>query len=184
MPRRIHLALNTADNYPLAYFLTFTTYGTWLHGDNRGSVDPAHAAFDSAVLEPNASREETIRAHLGHQPVILEASLRTAVEEAIRDRCRFRGWTLEALNVRTNHVHAVIAALVSPERILSQLKSRATRCCREEGLIGAEQPMWTRHGSTRYLWTEDDIERACSYVAESQGPDLPRTRAVRVTKEL
>jgi hypothetical protein len=27
---------------PLAYFITFTTYGTWLHGNGAGSVDPAH----------------------------------------------------------------------------------------------------------------------------------------------
>ena len=25
-------------NKPLAYFITFTTYGTWLHGDSRGSM--------------------------------------------------------------------------------------------------------------------------------------------------
>ena len=26
---------------PLAYFITFTCYGNWLHGDERGSVDRA-----------------------------------------------------------------------------------------------------------------------------------------------
>ena len=24
---------------PLAYFISFRTFGTWLHGDRRGSVD-------------------------------------------------------------------------------------------------------------------------------------------------
>jgi hypothetical protein len=27
---------------PLAYLITFPTYGTWLHGDERGSVDRDH----------------------------------------------------------------------------------------------------------------------------------------------
>jgi hypothetical protein len=27
------------NDYPLAYFITFRTHGTWLHGDQRGSVD-------------------------------------------------------------------------------------------------------------------------------------------------
>lgn len=27
------------SDQPLAYFITFRTHGTWLHGDQRGSVD-------------------------------------------------------------------------------------------------------------------------------------------------
>jgi hypothetical protein len=46
---------------PLAYFITFTCYRTWLHGDERGSVDDEHNAPGTAVLPPDAqsrSREE------------------------------------------------------------------------------------------------------------------------------
>jgi len=28
--------------------------------------------------------------------------------------------------------------------------------------------LWTRHGSTRYLWTEDDVERSAMYVTFGQ----------------
>ena len=28
--------------------------------------------------------------------------------------------------------------------------------------------VWSRHGSTKYLMTEDSVERACIYVAELQ----------------
>ena len=34
-----HLEFSAA---PLAYLITFNTYGTWLHGDRRGSVDSNH----------------------------------------------------------------------------------------------------------------------------------------------
>jgi len=27
------------ERIPLAYLITFRSYGTWLHGDERGSVD-------------------------------------------------------------------------------------------------------------------------------------------------
>jgi hypothetical protein len=30
------------DHIPLAYLITFRCYGTWLHGDSRGSVDRFH----------------------------------------------------------------------------------------------------------------------------------------------
>ena len=38
------------DNIPLAYFITFRAYGTWLHGDERGSVDRLHNTFGSPSL--------------------------------------------------------------------------------------------------------------------------------------
>ena len=37
-----------------SYFLTFTTYGTWLHGDTRGSVDREHNIVETPYLEPDA----------------------------------------------------------------------------------------------------------------------------------
>ncbi len=37
---------------PLAYFITFTCCGTWLHGDERGSVDREHNTPGTPVLEP------------------------------------------------------------------------------------------------------------------------------------
>ena len=164
---------NTPDNHPLACFLTFTTYGTWLHGDERGSVDHATASFDAPVLNPNPMRHAAMRRNLEGQPVVLGARLRSEIEAAIRQTCDAKGWTLEAINVRTNHVHVVVAAMVVPERLLTTLKAWATRRCREAGLIGPREKLWTRHGSTRYLWTERDIETACEYVLYGQGDDLP-----------
>jgi len=33
--------------------------------------------------------------------------------------------------------------------------------------------VWSRHGSTLYLWTEKAVSEKCQYVREEQGPDLP-----------
>jgi hypothetical protein len=38
---------------PIAYFITFTTYGTWLHGDERGSVDKGHNRVGTEFIAPN-----------------------------------------------------------------------------------------------------------------------------------
>jgi hypothetical protein len=50
--------------------------------------------------------------------------------------------------------------------------ANATRRLREEGLHAQGAPLWSRHGSTRYLWKPLHVEDACRYVAESQGEDL------------
>ena len=46
------------------------------------------------------------------------------------------------------------------------------RWLREEGLYAQDAPLWSRHGSTRYLWKPPQVENACRYVADSQGEDL------------
>ena len=37
----------------LAYLITFRCYGTWLHGDKRGSIDRFHNAYKSPYIAPN-----------------------------------------------------------------------------------------------------------------------------------
>jgi hypothetical protein len=39
---------------PLAYFITFSTYGSWLHGEEKGSVDRAHNLPGTPYLEADA----------------------------------------------------------------------------------------------------------------------------------
>jgi hypothetical protein len=46
------------DHTPLAYLITFRSYGTWLHGDPRGSVDRFHNVYGTPRLPPNSQREK------------------------------------------------------------------------------------------------------------------------------
>ena len=41
------------DHTPLAYLITFRCYGTWLHGDSRGSVDRFHNRYGAPLIAPN-----------------------------------------------------------------------------------------------------------------------------------
>jgi REP element-mobilizing transposase RayT len=91
------------------------------------------------------------------------------VHDAIFEVCGHRAWTLLALNVRTNHVHVVLAAGASPPGpVLVSLKAWSTRRLREAGVVGVATRVWSRHGSTRYLWSEAAVQRAVSYVVEWQ----------------
>jgi hypothetical protein len=42
-----------ADRVPLAYLITFRAYGTWLHGDSRGSVDRFHNRYGVPLIPAN-----------------------------------------------------------------------------------------------------------------------------------
>ena len=73
------------------------------------------------------------------------------------------------MHVRTNHVHVVVEAPVTPERVLIELKAYASRKLNESGLDTSERRRWSRHGSTRYLWQREEVEAAIVYVADHQG---------------
>src|SRR2546421_11369035 len=42
---------------PLAYHITWGTYGTRLHGDGRGTVDREHNEYGTPVLGPDPERQ-------------------------------------------------------------------------------------------------------------------------------
>ncbi len=154
-------------------FLTFRTRGTWLHGDPRGSQDRYLNAYGSPRIPPTPAWQLEEAARLRHPPVLLDATMRRVVQEAIVDACAWRGWPLHALRVRTEHVHLVVSSSVAPEDALGQIKSRCTRRLREAGLIPADEKPWSRHGSTVHLYRQSQYEAACRYVRDEQGEDLP-----------
>jgi REP element-mobilizing transposase RayT len=155
----------------LAYFITFTTYGTWLHGSSKGkgSVDSEHNEFATAFIEPDAERELEAREAMVQPPYVMGPAERELVCKAIVELARERGWLLLAVHVRTNHVHVVISADRDPGRLMSDLKARASRNLTRAGFDSAERRRWTRHGSTLHLFREVDVEMRIRYTLDGQG---------------
>lgn len=155
----------------LAYFITFTCHGTWLHGDQHGSI--LHRGHEHVhEVAPDESRRKLAQDRMKSGPMLLDLSRRHMVDDAIRETCEFHGWLLRALNVRTNHVHLVVSSDVIPDRVMNAAKGWATTRLKRAGLMPRTAEVWTRGGSTRYLWRDDDVNAACRYVLERQGPDL------------
>jgi len=157
---------------PLAYFITFTCYGAWLHGDERGSVDLEHSIPYTPLVTTDVTRIRKESVRMPDAPFLLDARSRDAADGSIREVCRFRGWQLHAPNVRTNHVHVVVAAIALPETVLIDFNAYATRRLVESGLAAKGQRVWTKHGSTRYLNTTRSLENACDCTNDHQGSDL------------
>ena len=139
--RRTFMTIWNGRDIPLAYFITFRTYGTWLHGDERGSIDRYHNLYQGPRVAPNRVLEKQHEAKLKGDPVKLDAKQRPLVEAAIREVCDHRQWNLRAVNVRTNHVHTVVSiGDCSADRALNAFKSYATRKLKEN-------EVWTRSHS-------------------------------------
>jgi hypothetical protein len=69
----------------LALFLTFSTYGTGLHGTDKGkgSVDRRHNQFGGEFVTPDTDRLESARSAMKEPPYVLDSARRDTVRDAI-----------------------------------------------------------------------------------------------------
>jgi len=160
------------SEFPPAYLITFHTYGTWLHGENKGSVDREHNHLESDLVPANKQRVEAMQQKMSGEAMLLDQLQRSCVDQAIVGVCEHRNWDILAMHVRTNHVHVVVAATAKPEKVMNDFKSWATRKLREAALCNKDHKIWSRHGSTRYLRDDEAVQKACHYVIEGQGVEL------------
>src|SRR5436190_18011777 len=91
------------NEFPLAYLITFRCYGTWLHGDKRGSMDRKQNVYGAPKIASNVALESSDSRQRSNSPFVLNSTQRPIVEQAIREVCEHRKYQLRAINVRTNH---------------------------------------------------------------------------------
>jgi REP element-mobilizing transposase RayT len=107
------------------------------------------------------------------EPFLLDGPQRSVVEAAIKNVCTHRGYALWSVHVRTNHAHVVSYGTGGPKKLMSAFKANSTRELREQRLVEPDVRIWSRGGSGRYLWKDEQVEAAIDYVINGQGDDLP-----------
>jgi REP element-mobilizing transposase RayT len=158
---------------PIAFFFTWSTYGTWLPGDARGWTEYRHG-----FQLPDPILELECRARMTEDACRLKLEQRQRVHDQIAETCDHRRWVLHAVNCRTNHVHVVLSSSAAPKTIREQLKAWCTRRLKEQqaaaGIAEAElrENWWTERGSIRWIFQESDLAAAIEYVLDHQ--DNPR----------
>jgi REP element-mobilizing transposase RayT len=107
----------------LAYLITWTTYGTWLPGDDRGWIK----AGVRGIQLPDPERREGAQMSMAEDAVVLSLEQRRLVEKTMRDHCRIRKWKLHEVNARTNHLHVVVTADRDGGTVMNQFKAWCSR---------------------------------------------------------
>ena len=153
----------------MTYLITFACYGAHLHGDESGSIDRLHNLPGSRVISAHAGRVALERRLMNQPHYSLDQPRRNAVLAALLERAKKRGWTILAAHVCTNHVHVIINSDTTPERVMNDLKSYASRHLNAIGLDTPDRKRWARHGSTRWLPGRESVDAAIQYVIEKQG---------------
>jgi REP element-mobilizing transposase RayT len=110
---------------------------------------------------------------MNQPPYALDGIRRSVTLKATQEVCGRKAWILVAAHVRTNHVHVVVEAEAPPERVMSTLKSSASHALNELAIDGQKKRRrWARHGSTRYIWTKQQLSAAIRYTVSRQGEAL------------
>jgi REP element-mobilizing transposase RayT len=154
---------------PIAFFLTWSTYGTWLPGDSRGWVE-----YRRGFQLPDPILELECAARMTEHACRLTLDQRERVHTQVAETCEHKGWLLHAVNCRTNHVHVVLSSPAHPKTIREQLKAWCTRQLNEQqaeaGIPESERRMqwWTERGSIRWIYGESDLAIAIEYVLNQQ----------------
>jgi REP element-mobilizing transposase RayT len=147
---------------PLAYHLTWTCYGQWLHGDARGYVDAHHRTLGEPYVHGGGRLYNVSFNRMAESPCWLGEEERRAVTAALHAACRFRGWSLLAVNVQPDHVHvAVEAPGITGKRAMALLKGRATRLLRQGG---ARERWWTEGGKVELVRDAAHLATVVAYV--------------------
>jgi len=160
----------------LAYFLTWSTYGTWLPGDERGWVE-----YRLGWQLPDPLRKLEAEARMTEEACVLSGPQRQVVETTIADHCQIRRWLLHAVNCRTNHLHVVLTADRHPDVVREQSKAWCTRRLKEHEQASNANPTsyrestkpirenwWAERGSKRFINDQESLEAAILYVRDGQ----------------
>ena len=155
---------------PLAIFLTWTTYGSWLPGDQRGWVD----RHDKSVMQKsNPQLETSARILMKESPVILSTYQCDVVRQSIYRTCSIRNWEIYALTVCYNHVHVLISCSdKNGSQALNILKAHCTRALKGQTNQAKRKYWWTRSGSVRYVYNKESLNAVIEYI-ENQSDKKP-----------
>jgi REP element-mobilizing transposase RayT len=148
---------------PLAFFITWTVYGTFLQGDLRGwrKRGSGHQLPEPRLMNWRESR-------LKHRVLLLNEEQRECVRYEIQRHCDHRKWSLRGVAIRSNHVHVVVAANESGSKVRDQLKANCTRGLRSKWPVFLDRDIWTHGGDWQCVNDEEGLERVLIYTTEAQ----------------
>jgi len=145
----------------LGYMITWTTYGTWLQGDERGYVK------NGKIYPGNKTLLQTNKQSQLQAPVKLSKIQQQVVRNAIIKEAELQGQQMDALSVQSNHVHIVVEYTRQPiSKVVAYYKKAARIALKATGHNGR---LWTRGYDKRFCFDRATLNQRIRYV-QGQNP--------------
>ena len=163
------------------WLLTWTTYGTWLPGDPRGSVTTVrdrpgprkrHNLPGTPAEPPLPGLQRAARVQLKGPPIYLVEDQAKELLRQIHETANIRRWLLIAAAIMRNHVHVEVGVPgdPDPEVLLRDFKAYASRALNKRWTKPPGETWWTESGSKRKLKDEAAILGAARYIRDQDFP--------------
>jgi REP element-mobilizing transposase RayT len=140
----------------IGYMITWTTYGTWLQGDERKYVK------DGQILEPNPNLKKSNLLSLKQQTIKLTPQQKIIVQNAILEEAKRISHKVYGIAVCSNHVHLITENNYTPiNQVVSRYKNAATAALKKTGFN--DKP-WTKGYDKRFCFTTEQLKQKIEYV--------------------
>ena len=149
---------------PLAYHITFGTYGTRLHGDDRGTVSRGQNGQEDLLLGRDEQLESYERGRMSFPPVELTPEQMRHGEEVIPSICERGGWSLLAWAVGPDHVHVVLHADADGLAVRKWFKRWLGEQLSNRWSLPDGATWWAEGGSVKHIWDDAYLVNATDYV--------------------
>ena len=189
-----HHLLQPPDPGAPCWLLTWTTYGTWLPGEERGFVSRARRMDDGHTIRnilgtpydaDQKDIEASARERMKGRPVALGSDHAGIVDSAFLETAETHGVRLIAYSVMSDHTHLLCQSDRTGSELMQVFKGVSSRRLGQRFALGGSPRWWTKSGSKRFIRKGDDPQAAIDYVCGQSSPLLvrcyDRARNINVT---
>ncbi|MBU0618529.1 MAG: transposase, partial [Planctomycetes bacterium] len=170
-------AFSEPDPNSPAWLLTWTAYGSWLPGDERGFVSrrpgdsETHVTsnipgtpYDSDQRELSEAAKKRMKGSpvtldQEHAPTILASFVETATTHHI---------AIIAVSIMPDHVHLLCQGEQSGSQLLQLFKGAASRRMNRAHALTDAPRWWTESGSKKYIQKGGNVQSAVQYVCSQK----------------
>jgi REP element-mobilizing transposase RayT len=140
----------------VGYMVTWTTYGTWLQGENKGFVKNGEVRGENVAIKKDCEKK------LEHEPVRLGRKEKEIVRGAIIEAAKRFKQKILAIAVYSNHVHIVCEYVDVPIEVIAGYYKNAGRIALQKN--GFKGRVWTSGYDRRFCFNKGELKTRIEYV--------------------
>lgn len=141
----------------IGYMITWTTYGTWLQGGEKGFVKDGEVRGENVAIKKDCEKK------LEGEPVRLVRSEKDVVKETILGAAKRFQQKIRAIAVCSNHVHIVCEYVDVPINVVVGYYKNAGRVALKKYGFNKGK-LWTRGFDKQFCFNEKDLRARVNYV--------------------
>ena len=161
------------------WHITFGTYGTRLHGDDRPTVDKQHNELNTPFVSRASDRLRSERERMKFPPRCLTIGQQVFVETELAGICERGGWTFRVCAAGPDHVHVLcdVVPEVHGEKVRRLIKRWLGQKLSEHWPLPKGATWWAEEGSNIAIHDETYLNNCFAYVF-NQRATPPASRGV------